>query len=606
VTSSKEKNQMRVTKAILGVVALAVLVGLTPMASAQGVKFLGVGSSAMFTGSAVATFNSVCSQRTGSDCHHYSIKGKNSSDGNNYAQAVDGRNAGIPVEAGNLWVVWDNKTSPITVWAYLTVDSIVGNRCFFATPRCQLQVDSGVLTTAGMNLIASNLFFNAQTGLNQADDSSLPSGVLSVVQSSFTAALSDIRPDDAKFETNRILKAYSATSLAGLGYGTPSANCPNATALIGCQVLGTWGGAATPVQFSLSGGKDPFTLLKVPATTAIQVGGEPIVFIYNNTGPGLSGGGFKDITFGTATKVFNGTLGLAQDIGGTGSNPLSVILREPLSGTMTTTEFNTFRVALAPSYAPAKGSQEKGINLAVGSCPGLGCPNPLNLASGDGGTRFRAIGTGQVISGVSGVGGIKNLADSVGYTFFSFGNVAPIAGEGGVGRYVTLDGVDPIAASYTDGTLPTCTAPCPVTPGTSFPHLRDGSYRTWTILRAITDKSGANFTNTQAIVTASQNLINSTVPDFVPAVATPDGDPGMTYYKSHFKQAGATKGTISNGNSGQAAENGGDVGGCPFQKATQPAQYCFQLNGTPTKTTEPVPCNYPLNQRTACDLSPGH
>lgn len=597
---------MRGTKAILAVVTMAALVGLTSVARAQGVKFLGVGSSAMFTTSAVATFNDVCSTRTGSDCHHYSIKGKNSGDGNNYAQAVDSRNAGIPAEGGNLWVIWDNNTSPITVWGYLTVDSIVGNRCFFATPRCQLQVDSGVLTTAGMNLIASNLFFNAQTGQNQGDDSSLPSGVLSVIQTGFTAALSDIRPDDAKFETNRILAAYNASNLNGMGYGTPSANCPKATSLIGCQVLGTWGGAATPVQFSLSGGKDPFTLLKVPASTAIQVGVEPIIFVFNNTGPGLGGGVFTDITFSKATSVFNGTLGLAKDIGGNGSNPLSVILREPLSGTMTTTEFTTFRVSLAPAYAPAKGSQEKGINLAAGSCPGLGCPNPLNLASGDGGTRLRAIGTGQVITGNNGVGGIKNLADSVGYTFFSFGNVAPIAGPSGVGRYVTLDGVDPINSSYVDGTLPTCTAPCPVTPGSSFPHLRDGSYRAWTILRAVTDKSGPNFTNTQGIVTAVQNLVNSTVPDFVPAVATSDGDPGMLYYRSHFKQAGATKGVISNGNPGQGVENGGDAGGCPFKVSTQPAQYCFRLNGTPSKTTEPVPCNYPLNQRTACDLSPGH
>jgi hypothetical protein len=592
---------MRGTKAILAVVALAVLVGLTSVASAQGVKFLGVGSSAMFTGSAVGTFNDVCKARPGNDCHHYSIKGKNAADGNNFAQAVDGRNAGIPVEGGNLWVIWDNNTSPITVWGYLTVDSIVGNRCFFATPRCQLQVDSGVLTTAGQNLIAANLFLGGQ-----ADESSLPSGVLSVVQTAFTAALTDIRPDDAKFETTRILKAYAAASLNGLGYGVPSANCPGATSLIGCQIKGTWGGAATPVQFSLSGGKDPFTLLKVPASATISIGAAPIVFVYNNTGPGLSGGGFTNISFTTATKVFNGTFGQANDIGGTGSNPLSVILREPLSGTMTTTEFNTFRVNLAPKFAPAKGSQEKGIDLSTGSCPGLGCPNPLDLASADGGQRFRAIGTGQVISGNGGVGGILHLADSVGYTFFSFGNVAPIAGPSGVGRYVTLDGVDPIASSYSDGTLPTCNAPCPVTPGTSYPHLRDGSYRAWSILRLVTDKTGPNHDNAAAIVLATQNEINQTVPDFVPAVATSDGDPGMPYYKSHFKQAGATKGVISNGNPGQATENGGDVGGCPFKISTQPAQYCFRLNGVKAAISEPVPCNYPLNVATACDLSPNH
>jgi hypothetical protein len=440
--------------------------------------------------------------------------------------------------------------------------------------------------------------FNKQTSSTQADEATLPSGILAAVQTSFTAALTDIRPEDAKYATNRILAAYDPVALKGLGYGVASANCPAATTLIGCQIKGTWGGAATPVQFSLSGKKDPLTLLKVPATTTIPVGAAPIIFIYNNTGPGLSGGGFTDITFSLATSVFNGTKGLASDLpGGVGANPLSVLLREPLSGTMNTTEFNTFRVSLAPGFAAAKGSQEKGIDLSTGVCPGLGCPNPLNLASGDGGARLRGIGTGQIISGNAGVGGILHLADSIGYAFFSFGNVAAIAGAGGVGRYVTLDGVDGISSAYTTGVLPTCTAPCPVTPGTSYPHLRDGSYRAWSILRLVTDKSGANLTNAQAIVTATQNEINSTVPDFVPVSATPDGDPGMPYLRSHFKISGVTAGTISNA----GPENGGDVGGCPFKiGGTHTTQTNVRLNGAKALTTN-VP--WPGG---ACDLTPGH
>jgi hypothetical protein len=594
---------MRGTKAILAVTVVAVIVGLTSVASAQGVKFVGVGSSALYTGSGLGVFNDVCSQRVGSDCRHYTIGGKNAANNNNFAQAVDSRNVSIPVEGGNLWVVWDNNTSPITIWAYLTVDSIVGNRCFFAVPRCSLQLDSGVLSTAGQNRIASSLMFNAQTHLNQADESSLPSAVLSAVQTSFTAGLTDIRPEDAKFQTTRILAAYNATNLNGLGYGVASANCPAATSLIGCQIKGTWGGAATPIQFNISG-KDPFTALKVPASKTISIGAAPIVFVYNNTGPGLSGGGFTNVTFTTAAKLFNGTLGLASDVGGAGNNPLSVLLREPLSGTMTTTEFTTFRVNLAPKFLPAKDSQEKGINLSAGACPGLGCPNPLNLASGIGGVRLRGIGTGQVISGNAGVGGIKNIADSVGYAFFSFGNVAPIAGAGGVGRYVTLDGVDPISASYTNGVLPLCTAPCPVAPGTSYPHLRDGSYRAWSVLRLVTDASGSNLTNAQAVVTAAQNEVNATVPDFVSYEPTPDGDPGMPYYRSHFKPTGVA-GTPNNGN-GAGVEKGGDVGGCPFKKATQPNQVCFRLNGTKASATEPAFCNYPLNVATACSLAPNH
>lgn len=103
----------------------------------------------------------------------------------------------------------------------------------------------------------------------------------------------------------------------------------------------------------------------------------------------------------------------------------------------------------------------------------------------------------------------------------------------GVGRYVTLDGIDPIQSTYTNGQLPTCTAPCPIAPGTSFPHIRDGSYRAWSIFRVITDTSGSNLTNAQALVTAAQNGVNSTVPDFVPFGPTPDGDPGLQTLQDH-------------------------------------------------------------------------
>jgi hypothetical protein len=264
---------------------------------------------------------------------------------------------------------------------------------------------------------------------------------------------------------------------------------------------------------------------------------------------------------------------------------------------MNTTEFNVFRVFLSPKFAAPKNSQEKGVDLSTGACPGLGCPNPLDLASGDGGVRFRAIGTGQVISGNAGVGGILHLADSVGYSFFSYGNVNAIAGAGGVGRYVTLDGVDGISAAYTNGVLPLCTAPCPATPGTTFPHLRDGSYRAWSILRLVTDASGSNLTNAQALVTAAQNEINGTVPDFVPAIATTDGDPGMPYLRSHFKLSGITSGTLSNA----SPENGGDVGGCPFKiGGTHATQTQIHLNGA-----KALASNVPWPGG-ACDLTPGH
>jgi ABC-type phosphate transport system substrate-binding protein len=208
---------------------------------------------------------------------------------------------------------------------------------------------------------------------------------------------------------------------------------------------------------------------------------------------------------------------------------------------MNTTEFTNFRLAATPNN-----SQEKGVN------PSLVNHNPLNLScTAGGGKRMRGIGTGEVIKN-----GVLATKDSIGYTFFGFANVAPIAGTPKYG-YLKLNGVDPIQSSFSTGQLPKCTAPCPKAPGTSFPNLRNGTYRSWSVLRVVTDASGTNLTNTQALVTAMQNIVNSTVPDFVPFKPAA-GDPGLSKYRSHYLQSGVAP---HNGLGGQK-ETGGDVGGC--------------------------------------------
>ena len=592
------------------VLALAALLAVSmaasvPAANAQSaVKFLGVGAADLFNTVGVAAFTELCSARPGSDCRHYSVTGKNPGSGISYAQMLDGRNNSIPPEGGNLWVVWDNNTTPISIWAYLSTDSVSGVRGFSAVPRSSLVLDSGVQTHAGDNLIAPSLLFNKQTNLTQADESSLPANIAAALQITFTAAVTDVRPEDAKFVTNRILAAYNAKNLNGLGYGVVSANCPALSTLIGCPILSSFtSNRATPVQFSLPGAKDPFTNLKVPKADTIIIGAVPVLLLYNSSNPnglGATANGvpiLQDISSVTAAQVWNGKQGGASFLNsGLNNVPLSIISREPLSATGEVFEYSIVRTLIAPLYKAPKNSQETGINLAVGTCPGITCPNPLSLATVNGsGQRLRGIGTGEVVKGNgSGVGGLLNLADSVGYSVFSYANIKAIAGASGKGRYTTLDGVDPIQPAYTNGVLPTCTAPCPVTPGTSFPHIRDGSYRAWTFMRFVTDPKGSiNYQNASDLVVAAQNAVNSTVPDYVPYVCTGgvgtgcnDGngniDSGVRYYHSHFKLAGVTKANIpiSNGNPGQGAEYGGDLGGCPFSIATDPSETELHLNGS--------------------------
>ena len=589
---------MRGTKVFFAVVVLAAIVGLASVANAQ-VQFVGVGSSAMFNTISAAAFTDLCSARAGSDCRHWSASGKNSADNQNWAQGVDSRNNAIPPEAGTFFVAWDNNSSPIKIWSYLNVDTIVGQRLFFAVPRATQQIDSGALTAAGQNKVPAAILLNRQTNADQPDETTgIPSAVLSAIQTTFTAAISDVRPEDAKFEVNRILATFTASG-TGLGYGNPAnATCFQApdswtvSNILGCPIYGTWGGRSVPVQYSLTG-TDPFTAKAAWKWKTIEVGAEPIIFVYNASnanGLGVLGAdgnvAFKNLNRITAAEVFNGNLGRGQDLDPTltaalqvvsNNPPVFPILREPLSGTMTTTEFNVFRSVEMLKDLPNAASQETGVNLGNSCALNSNCPDPLYLPGPGSSIRYRAIGTGAEISGVSNVGGVKHIADSIGYAFFSFGNVNPIGGASGVGRYVTLDGVDPINAAYgtyvsdgvtyNPGQLPLCLAPCTAPGGTSLPNVRNGSYGAWSIIRAVSDATGINLTNTQALVTAAQNEVNNTTADFVPFVCKDTtglctGEPGLHVFHSHFTPAGVA-GAPHNGNT-TSTESGGDVHGAVF------------------------------------------
>ncbi len=612
---------MRGTKAIFAAVVLTAIFGLVSVANATTyhVQVAAVGSSAMYNTISAASFTDLCSSVSGSDCRHWSAKGT-APDSQNWAQGVDSRNSSIPPESATFFVAWDNVSG--NVWTYLNVDTIVGERLFFANPRATQQIDSAATSTAGQNLVPAAILYNRCTGGNpacnggsglpgdQADETTgIPSGVLTAIQTAFTAAISDVRPEDAKFEVNRILAPFAVNG-TGLGYGTSgNATCFQGSdnwtvsTILGCPIYGTWGGRSVPVQYALTG-KDPFSGNAAWKYKTIEVGAEPIVFAYTvsdanglgATGPDGINVAFKNLNRINAAEVFNGTLGRAQDLDpaltialqALGVNPgINVILREPLSGTMTTTEFNVFRTTEMLKELPNSASQETGVSLTNVCSLGVNCPDPLYLPGPGGSIRYRAIGTGAEVSGVSGVGGIKNLADGIGYTFFSFGNVNPIAGTpgssgtaGGKGRYLTLDGVDPLhtgygpytfnGQSYLAGQLPNCVAPCQENGGTSLPNIRNGSYGAWSIIRAVTDATGVNLTNTQALVTAAQNEVNNTVADIVPFVCTNATtcniggsiEPGLKVFHSHFTPTGVA-GAPHNGNV-TATESGGDVHGAVF------------------------------------------
>jgi hypothetical protein len=77
-----------------------------------------------------------------------------------FGSGIDGRSDGgtaVPAEPGNVWVAWDTDAAPTKVCAYLSVDSIVGQRLFFAqsaTGNGTLSLTASSRTNAGQNKVA--------------------------------------------------------------------------------------------------------------------------------------------------------------------------------------------------------------------------------------------------------------------------------------------------------------------------------------------------------------------------------------------------------------------------------------------------------------------
>lgn len=516
--------------------------------SSYQIKVLTVGSSAQYGVFAEAAYQ--LAKAEGSPVH-YTLKG-----GNN-AWVSDSRTSGtitIPNEYGNLWVVWSEKTGDI--WAYLSVDSTVGVRAFQAVPR----------TTLGLNALSS-LPVSATTNLYVWDDGSndtaLTTGAYDAIASKpFTAANTDIRPEDALFATRRSLAALDATDYIGLGYGSSPTQLVATNKILG-EV--TSGSEANPVNFELSfstdsfAGKDPFTKEAVPAFVTIPIGAAPIVFIANNSdATGLAE--VKNITSVEALKLFSGTECDDSVLGGSSAIAVYPFLRESLSGTMNTTEFNVFRTS-----SPWSTSQEEGVN------PTAANSNPLNLPCKTGaGKRQRAIGTGDEVKGV------HNQEDGIGYVFFSYealngknsadgGNIVNSSNVENV-KYLQLNGVDPINATYSAGAIPVCgsaTSPdfscAPTTPSSTFPNLRNGTYKAWSEYRIITDASGE--TNAQALVTKAGYVADNILPDFVPFAAvcgssSSKDEPGLSVYREHFTITSTSSTAPSYGIAATNADNG--------------------------------------------------
>jgi len=428
-------------------------------------------------------------------------------------------------------------------------------------------------------------------------------------------AATDIRPEDAAFAQCRV-NSTLGTSPAGAGFSDGldglGYNTNNVAGVCPIFAAGTAQakGVGNPIQsgypastakanvlaFNITG-KDPITNTTVPAMTVTAVGAAPIVFITAKTGvlKNLNSASEQELQ-----QVFSGTNCNANAFGLPGG-AINVFLREPLSGTYNTTEATVMRYPTLYPENGLPGAQVEGLSMETN----VGANNPLAGQAGTcagGGQRFRAIGTGEEVKSVhdSNTGGIFPTArDGIGFTFFSYGNISSISNNLSYG-YIQLNGVDPIFQSYGagqsidpgqpsgEGVLPAqanLPAGCPTGfpcqenfiwgNGFSFPNLRNGTYRSWSLLRLVA--TGAANTNAVALKTASNKYVVANTPDYVPALAvtcnisTCPGvtgtiaDLGLKLVRSHYQQFDGNSVKLGTAatlpDTCNVPEKGGDMGG---------------------------------------------
>jgi hypothetical protein len=633
------------TKSVLTALTLAVILGLVPTAFSQTLTVI-AGSSALFNTVALGAYNAGAGPADAkAPTSHWSTTNSHS-----YLALEDTRptTANIDVAQG-VWVVWDSNSTTSSgipdVWVFVKVDSVVGDRCFFAQPACKVIDQSG--TEAGWTAAANNAVSAALWG---ADTANLPStageDVLAAVESrpAVNVAATDIRPEDAWFADNRVNSALGGSvaggtntdGLDGLGYNANNAagQAPNyVTSTTGSctgltdakavgtpiyssfQNTGTTSDAANVLAFNILG-KDPISCTAIPTYTVGSVGAAPIVFVFSR---GQNLAGLANATDQQLQQVFSGTTVNASAFN-LSPGTINAFLREPLSGTYNTAEASVFRYPTLYSSNAALAQNVAGTSQETGvGSPSTLANNPLNH-----GNRYRAIGTSEEVesvacsffntytggncpTGLASGNSNSSTADGIGYAFYSYGNVAKLADSTNYG-YITLDGVDPIWTSY----QPLVGSPDPGQPvpanyggalgvlpestenglkggntgdavgfplcenqiwkyGESYPNLRNGSYRAWSLLRLV--YPAAQATEVKDLITASNKFAVNSIPDYVPfastAVTAGTGgcaaaltDPGLKVWHSHYQQLDGDDRPLGKAPvNTDTADAGGDMGG---------------------------------------------
>jgi hypothetical protein len=594
-------------RSVFTICLLIVIAAIVPTTQAQVAtpKAIISGSSAIWQSAALGAYNSGnCVAGLIKPCFHYTSKVFQVND---RRETLNARGGAIKSDVNTIWIVWDSHTTTAgaapNFFAYIKVDSVVGDRCYYAQPRCDVTTSPiGTAWPAPANAIT----VWPDSSVDGTPPTNLQNLFTALTGPKASAAATDIRAEDGMWAICRANSNYTGGTpdqgMAGLGYnpnnsaGVCPPNVGAATPtneLDGGDISDASGATAHILAFNVTpGGKDPFTGTTIVTGTTVPTGAAPIVFVAH---VGIGSDPLATVTSVTDTQLqslFHNT-GAGCDgttLGGSAGN-IDVWLREPLSGTYNTTDSNIF------SYPDLSGASMEAF-LNVTSAGG----NPLNQACpAGGGNRKRGVGTSHVID----TGTVTDTTnDSIAFTFFGYGNVKAASDTKctpGVCRYLKLNGIDPIFHKYwssgdpapadpgqphtTTGQIPSaadnagitgCSGGLPCREdqiwkgGLSFPNLRSGQYSAWSVLRLISD--GTTLANVKNLVASSQLYAAINTPDFVPIVTVAansttgfPGDPGLQLLRSHSVQhdnAGTVLGAGTAVDDATTGDVGSDMGGC--------------------------------------------
>lgn len=486
----------------------------------------------------------------------------------------------LPIDDdGDIWIAWGPGTGTcaaptgnFNIYAYTSLDSVLGVRCYFEVDDSSGNVGCVEIITVPAGTAGENKLCNPSGSCVYGPDTPIPQAIISALNGQHWFAVgTDILPEDAKFALLRMFARcgdpvwrqpfdLGLRETYGLGY-------QGAVPGIGKSVLSHFSNALFHTLDFNFFGNDPLNSGKpVPAYSITTLGAKPIIIAVSPAG-GAGVGAATDINGFTLALFTGGVLGRTTDLlGPTVTSPVTTLISEPFSGPYNVMEYSV------PNSSQFHISQDEN------NCDGSGgaSSNALNVQSTNGvypAYRVRALGTAEMITQIQAA---TATDQRLGYFYWSAANASAFTAANG--KYLTVNGVDPLQDIYTDGVLPGADSAHPLS-NVTFKWLNMGDYPIWSVLRIISQTPvPIGVTN---LISAAQAL-NSTQHNFI-------GAPDLQVWHSHFylplvgQNIAGNGTTIATPNDLCAAQNalpefGGDLGGANTLKQDN-YDFCTDFTG---------------------------